>query len=341
MPSQELQRITELHGIDAPAFRREVFAQYRPVVLRGLVRDWPAVQRARDSAESLAAYLTAFDNGSPVDAIMLAPEEHGRIFYDQAMDGFNFLRRRLPLSAVIEQVQRYAHFEAPPSVAVQSAPIAQCLPGFLSEHALPLLAPSIAPRIWLGNRVVTPAHFDESNNIACVVAGRRRFTLLPPEQVANLYLGPLDFAPTGTPVSLVSFQQPDFARHPRFRAALAAAQVADLEPGDAIYIPTLWWHHVESLESFNLLINYWWKGAPDAPVEAGSMLDCLLHCLVNLNHLGAAEKDAWRALFEQLVFNSAPDRADHIAPQRRGLHDRITPEHAERIRAFLAARLGK
>ena len=92
---------------------------------------------------------------------------------------------------------------------------------------------NVLPRIWLGNRITTPTHVDEWNNIGCVVAGRRRFTLFPPEQIANLYIGPLDFAPTGAPMSLVSLRDPDFARYPKFREALAAAQSAELAPGDA------------------------------------------------------------------------------------------------------------
>ena len=77
---------------------------------------------------------------------------------------------------------------------------------------------TVLPRIWLGNAITTPTHLDEWNNIGCVVAGRRRFTLFPPEQIANLYIGPLDFAPTGAPMSLVSLHEPDFERFPRFRA---------------------------------------------------------------------------------------------------------------------------
>jgi len=60
--------------------------------------------------------------------------------------------------------------------------------------------------------------------------GRRRFTLFPPEQIANLYVGPLDFAPTGAAMSMVNLRNPDFARHPRFKEALAATQVAELGP---------------------------------------------------------------------------------------------------------------
>ena len=51
---------------------------------------------------------------------------------------------------------------------------------------------------------------------------------------------------------------PDLDRYPRYREALASAQVAEMEAGDALFIPPLWFHQVEALEKVNLLINYWW-----------------------------------------------------------------------------------
>ena len=128
---------------------------------------------------------------------MTAPQAGGQIAYNDAMDGFNFHRNRLPLSEIAEQLLRYAPFPQPPAVAAQSALIRDCLPAFSRDNALTLFDETILPRIWLGNRITTPTHVDEWNNVACVVAGSRRFTLFPPEQVANLYIGPLDFAPTG------------------------------------------------------------------------------------------------------------------------------------------------
>ena len=254
-----LTGLTAISGEEALQRWPEIVAGARPMVLRGLVRDWPAVWWARQSPQALCAELVRRDSGAEVDAVLIRPDHRGRLFYaDDRCEAFNFVRAPRTLSQVIEQVLRYAQFASHPAVAVQSALVDQCLPGFVDEHPMPLLEAAVRPRIWLGNEFVTPAHFDESANIACVVAGRRRFTLLPPEQLGNLYLGPLDFAPTPTPISRVDFRAPDFERFPRFRQALAAAQVAELEPGDAIYMPPLWWHHVESLAPLNVLINYWW-----------------------------------------------------------------------------------
>ena len=58
---------------------------------------------------------------------------------------------------------------------------------------------------------------------------------------------------------MVDFANPDFEKYPRFREAIAAGQMAELEPGDAVFIPAMWWHHVEGLSAFNTLVNYWWS----------------------------------------------------------------------------------
>jgi hypothetical protein len=255
------QRIPEIDGVDRATFEREVLPAARPVVLRGLVADWPATRRGRESPEAICRYLIERDNGADVDAILLPPQERGRIFYNAAMDGFNFLRNRVPISRVIEQIARYSAFATAPALAVQSALIRDCLPRFLDENPLNLLD-AVDPRIWIGNEIVTPAHYDGSHNIACVVAGRRRFTLFPQAQIENLHIGPFDFAPAGPAISLVDFAKPDFTRFPRFRAALEHASSAELGPGDALYIPVHWWHHVVSLDVCNVLVNYWWMAEP-------------------------------------------------------------------------------
>lgn len=333
------QQMVELGDIDAAAFRDVVLAQYRPAVLRGFVRDWPAVARSLESMESIGRYLSAFDSGLPVDALMMAPHVKGRVFYSDDMRGFNFSRDKATITEVTDKLRRYAKFDNRPSLVVQSALIADCLPGFAAENRLAVLDSSVQPRIWLGGGVTTPAHFDESSNVACVVAGTRRFTLFPPEQVRNLYIGPFGHAPTGTPISLASLANADFRKFPRLREALAAAFVAVLEPGDAIYIPALWWHHVQSLAKYNILVNYWWKGSPDAVTNPDTALNCLLHCLLVLRHLPRAQRDAWRALFDHYVFSAEATSFDHIPEHVRGVLGDISPELSRQVKAFLVSQL--
>jgi hypothetical protein len=330
--------IPEVSEVSRDRFEREIVAAGRPVVMRGLVADWPAAKHGKQSPESICRYLMERDNGTPVDALLLAPAEHGRIFYNAAMDGFNFHRNRLPLTQIIEQIARYSAFESAPAVAAQSALIRSCLPRFPDENPMPLLD-GIEPRIWLGNAITVPAHFDDTNNIACVVAGRRRFTLFAPEQIVNLYIGPLDFAPTGAPISLVDFAAPDFERFPRFRQAREQALVAELGPGDAIYIPALWWHHVQSLELCNILVNYWWNEAAGSRDHPQAGLDCLTHALITLRQLPAPQRAAWAAVFQHYIFGDVEQSAAHIPETRRGVLGALDADFIRKRREQLAARM--
>ena len=134
--------------------------------------------------------------------------------------------------------------------------MAERIPDFARDNTLDLVPASAGPRIWIGNATIVQTHFDLNDNIACVLAGRRRFTLFPPDQIGNLYVGPLDFTISGPPVSMVALNAPDFARFPRFAEAQAAAQVAELEPGDAIFIPYGWWHQVRRYQPSTCQLNY-------------------------------------------------------------------------------------
>ncbi len=333
--------IRELPLPDAETFKNEIAISGQPAILRGLIDAWPAVQAGRRSVGTLVDYLRRLDSGGPVDAIMTPPQAEGRIFYADGMNGFNFVRNRLSITAIAEQVLRYGAFAQPPAVAAQSALASDCLPGFAAENRLTVVDEDVLPRIWLGNAITTPTHLDEWHNIGCVVAGRRRFTLFPPEQIANLYIGPIDYAPTGAPMSLVSLHEPDLERFPRFRHALAAAVSAELNPGDAIFIPALWWHHVESLEPFNLLVNYWWHGIRGAEVGSASGFDCLALAILNLKSLPPATRAAWRALFDQYIFGSQEGVAEHIPDHRLGILGEHTASDAARRRERLAGQMLK
>ncbi|HEX4736527.1 MAG TPA: cupin-like domain-containing protein [Allosphingosinicella sp.] len=324
----------EISGLEPSRFRGEIVGRYEPVVLRGLVSDWPAVHAARRSAEDAAAYVRGFDRGGSVEAFVGPPEIGGRFFYGPDLASFNFERQRAKIGDILRFLLASAGDEKARTVYVGSTPLPEVLPGFADENRLPLLAETGAvPRIWIGNATVVSAHFDESDNIACVVAGRRRFTLFSPEQVRNLYVGPLDFTMAGQPASMVQVRDPDFETYPKFAEALAAARVAELEPGDAIYIPTLWWHNVEALDPFNILVNYWWS---DGPPDAASAFEAMVHGILAIGSLPEYQRAAWRAMFDNYVFRpGGEDPAAHLPPAQRGILAEPTPQLRQRIRQFL------
>ena len=310
----------------------DVTAAGHPVVLRGLCDQWPVVQAARRSPGDFAQALVAMDSHAPVDVLHMSPDSDGVVGYDEALDGFNYRHFKVSLTDALTRLAGYSRVNGPvPGLALQSALIDACMPVFAEQHPMSLLPASVSPRLWVGNRVTTPAHFDASRNLAVVVCGRRRFTLFPAEQVANLYIGPLDFAPTGAAITLARPDKPDFDRFPRLREALANAQVAELEPGDALYLPPLWWHQVESLEPLNALVNYWWSPALADGRPAGQGMDALLHARLALASLPASERGNWRALFDHYVFGDG-DVTAHIPEAKRGVLGELDAEALARLR---------
>src|SRR6202012_3952226 len=138
-------------------------------------------------------------------------------------------------------------------------------------NPMPLLGPGIPPRLWIGHAANVSAHYDTVDNLACVAAGARRFTLFAPQMIDKLYVGPIDNTMAGHPVSLAASAAPDPHRFLLFEDIVDQSLVAELAPGDALYLPKLWWHKVESTASFNVLVNYWWDAfpsGPDAPYTA-------------------------------------------------------------------------
>ena len=111
------------------------------------------------------------------------------------------------------------------------------LPGFRDNNDIPIPFPDPLVSFWLGNQTSISAHYDFPDNMACVVSGERRFTLFPPEQVSNLYVGPVDQTPSGQAISMVDFRNPDLHKFPKFAQALEHAQIAEMKAGDALFIP--------------------------------------------------------------------------------------------------------
>ncbi len=336
--TEPIREVSEWRSIDAAQFRDEIVPRNEPAILRGIVRNWTAVQEGLKSPQAICAYLQRFDSGKPIATLTADAAIGGRFFYREDMQGLNFERRKQPLAQSLEHLLALQTVESPPAVYIESTPVAEYLPNFQTENSISVLPANVPPRIWIGNAVTVQTHFDLNDNIACVVAGRRRFTLFPPDQLPNLYVGPFDFTLSGPPVSMVSLHQPDFERYPQFREALRHAQVAELEPGDALYIPYFWWHHVESLARFNVLINYWWNTS--RPV-ASSPFDCLLHAVLTLRDLPPNQRNAWSAVFDHYIFQKNGDPLAHLAQEHRGLLGPMTPERARQIREILTKLLSR
>lgn len=331
---EQLHRAEEI----APADFEEALAAGRPLVLRGAFRDWPFVQEALRSDEAGVAYLDRFYNGRPVSTVVGPASERGRFFYRDDSKGMNFQKSSQLLSNVLKGLLQQKAADRPLGVALQAVSAPDCLPGLEEENPNPLVPEGTRARVWIGNRVTVAPHFDVADNLACVVAGRRRFILFPPEQTANLYPGPMDITPANVPISMVSLDEPELDRFPRYREALDAALVAELEPGDAVYIPYLWWHGVQSLSGFNVLMNYWWNRSQ---LDAGYPFGALLHlAYVLYRDMPAEHRAGWRSLYDHYVFQTGGDPMDAISPQHHDSEQRFDASRIGKLKQALRDLLG-
>lgn len=154
----EPRAIEERHGLDPQQLDPAVLRSTTPLVLRGLVRDWPLAQAGATSAQAAAAYLRGFDRGEAVVAQVGPPDIGGRFFYNADMSGFNFRPERVPLGVVLETLLRDLHNPQPPAIYVGSTTLDTYLPGLRAHNPIALPQREPLASIWIGNRTRIAAH---------------------------------------------------------------------------------------------------------------------------------------------------------------------------------------
>lgn len=304
-----------------------------PVLLKQQIADWPIVQAAQQSQLDLEAYLRRFDAGLEMLTFALEKRFDGRIFYNDDFSGMNFEKLTMNLPAFLTAIAKKHQ-----TLYMGSTNIQKYFPGLRDENELEfgISKTDTVANLWLGNQSLIAAHFDFPNNFACNLSGTRVVTLFPPEQVDNLYIGPLDFNPAGPAISLVNPDAPDFDKYPKYQQAIAASIEVVLEPGDVLFIPSMWWHQIRACSDFNLLMNYWWK---PTPAWMPSPMQALNLALMTMKALPAEQKQAWQHLFQQFVFEDR--NFAHIPHSVQGVLGELDELTARKLRAQILAALNR
>ncbi|MGD8176284.1 cupin-like domain-containing protein [Marinimicrobium sp. ARAG 43.8] len=339
-----MKEINILNGINSHNIPKDVIDSAKPVIFKKIVDDWPLVQQGRISDRSSVDYLKSFYNGIPSIVCKIPPQNKGKMFYNENCTELNYKSFKGYIDEILDTILEEADELDAPAYYIASNIISTHFPGFNDRNNL------VVPRdkhpealdervsIWIGGAATATCHFDALDNIACCVAGRRRFTLFPPDQIGNLYPGPLDPTPGGQVISLVDFKNPDFEKFPRFKDALSTALVVDLEPGDALFIPAMWWHHVESLARYNILVNYWWD---DAPAFLTSGMNALHFAMLGIRDKSDHERAAWKHIFEYYIFNGPENANSHLPLEARGFLNTLDRLGARKLRALLSNKLNR
>ena len=335
-------RVLEGVGPDQIPFD-ELFEANEPVILRGLASDWGLVQAGKVSPDTAMETLQSHSSGKLVGVYIAPPETKARFFYNDDCSGFNYESKHLELGEVFTQIRDNKNNPERAYCYMNSLTLDECFPGLREQNNLSFnhsIFTNNQPlsKVWVGTESIAAAHYDIPSNIACCVLGARRFTLFPPEQIHNLYPGPLEPTPGGQVITMVDLKNPDFEQFPRARQALETAVVADLEPGDAVFYPSMWWHQVEAWSPFNIMINFWWR---TAPAYMGNPMDIVMHAIMSLRDRPEAEKNAWREVFDYYVFGAPETPREHLPPAVHGALGYLDDNMVRYLRALVKNKLNR
>lgn len=219
------QEIDRLEIIDRDTFYNHYQANNRPVILTGMIDHWHIYQHwtpeyfKEQWGDQVVQYTRLSEDkvrfheekslGEFVDIITHL--EHANDYY---LSYGNYEFNQKPLASMFAEIDK--------------------LPELLNPNAPEL----ISGQVFLGpNGTLTDLHFDLANALYAQIYGKKKFTLVPPEYITNIY-------PYGNLRSMVDIESIDYERFPYYKGA--KKYEFTLEPGELMYLPVGWWHAVES-----------------------------------------------------------------------------------------------
>lgn len=327
--------VPRLHAPSPAEFDRLTEEGTGPAVLTGCLDEWPLARAFRSASDDARiAELERLIGRRTVRYTAIAPEEHGQLGYtaDGSRTNFSFSSGgKVPFSTFADVLRAMLAGEGRGQAYMQSAP----LTGFpeLLPHVpdLPYLATGAEGyrQLWIGSGGhVVNLHFDPTHNLIAMLAGRKRVTLIPPDNMTNMYPAPLDCRLGDALGSQVKLLDPDFGRHPRAKEELAKARVAEIGPGEVLYIPPMWWHHVESF-GLNVMLNKW-----VLPVSSGHFTDLTVNIVRGLILFGTLSQDVrrhFRDVYRGALFAGEP-LPEEIPPAPDALSPGTAPRVARHMR---------
>jgi hypothetical protein len=224
-------------------FLRDVVATGRPLVIGGKARGWRKLPRWTPAG--LAARL-----GSRRVEVAASSTDA----FDYGADERRYDLAEMPFGELVERVARPIPGE--PRLYLMQQPLRRWFPELEPELTLPrgLAETSVLRHLWVGAAGnSTPLHYDTAHNLFAQIHGRKRFTVFEPSDAPRLF--PHAEGSRHPHVSRIDPERPDLTTFPAFAEARASDVV--LEPGELLFLPARYWHHVRSLD-VSISVNTWW-----------------------------------------------------------------------------------
>ncbi|MES2444213.1 MAG: cupin-like domain-containing protein [Pseudomonadota bacterium] len=223
--------IPVLEAPDPEAFYRDHYRAHRPAVLRGLIDAWPAREKwSLDYfAETLGEREVRVQWNREADPLYESnADAHG------AFQPFSAIARRL--AAPEPSNDFYVTANNSDQNRAVFAPL------YADVGEMPgILRPGGARNgfIWIGPKgTVTPWHHDLTNNILLQIVGRKRVRMVASHDTPLMRNHRHCFS---------SWTSEDLPPGPA-EGGKPAVLECEIGPGDAVFLPIGWWHHVDGLD---------------------------------------------------------------------------------------------
>ncbi len=222
----DLQSIPRVKGISKEEFLRDYFIPQRPVVIEDLSAGWAATQKwdfeyFRRKAGEVVVPLY---DGKPAKG---KQKSHG-----PAM--------KIPMKDYIDILQ-----SGPTDLRMFFFNLLQNCPELIEDFAYPDLGVKFFKKLPVlfvggeGGKVVMHYDMDLANNFHFNFAGEKKVLLYPPGETKYLYKVPYSIVS----MEIIIMDSPDFNKYPAL--AKAKGYEASLKHGDALFIPSKWWHYIK------------------------------------------------------------------------------------------------
>jgi hypothetical protein len=236
-------------GLSPKLFFENYYYANRPVLIRGLMHDWPALSR-------------------------WSPEYFGERFGDETVeittgresdprfeDRFPNHRHQMTMREFVEIITRAKGndvYLVAKNRLLDREPFLELRRDVLFPEGFLTTGPyADPPRIWIGGEgTITPLHHDASNIFFGQVYGRKLVRLIPPSEIDNLYNDRTCF-------SEIDLDDVDYMRFPKFRPVTVVQVI--VQAGDFLLLPLGWWHQVRSLD-VSISLSFQNFAVPGGPV---------------------------------------------------------------------------
>ncbi len=313
---------------------QQLCERHEPTVFRGLASDWLPEEATGRPLQWMASIV----GHRRVPVTVVLPNDNGFV----GTGGMKRLERvsskiggRRTFSSVASSMENASASRDGYKLYVQSVAVETELPELQPYIKLPLdkLRFKGEWRAWIGTGDHHVAmHFDGRENFFCLLAGRKRFSVCPFDVLADAYVGPMEGNEYGTPASTVDPKRPDFSQFPRFRRILDRTVSVDLCAGDVLYLPSHWWHWVDSFD-VNISVNYWFVDLADHSVRHAAAT--FFRALLNLRGLPDHWRHYWKTTFDYYVFQTHGDPYSHLPFDEQGFAGTPTAERFQCIRGMI------